>query len=78
MAKAKKSGGWPHEVTLPLAGTVMVPPPERLVFYAVLGVLGALEIIDWPVAVVVGVGHLLSEQHRFHALQEAGQAAEAA
>jgi uncharacterized membrane protein YjdF len=37
-------------------GTVTVPPPQKLAFYAVLGVLAALEIIEWPVALVVGVG----------------------
>ncbi|MFF4417994.1 hypothetical protein ACFYY8_36180 [Streptosporangium sp. NPDC001559] len=81
MAKGKKTAGHGQRlrtVSLPLVGTVAVPPPERLAFYAVLGVLGALEVIDWPVAIVVGVGHLLSEQHRSHLLQEAGEAAEAA
>ena len=53
-----------------------LPPPDRLVFYAVLGALGALEIIEWPIALVVGVGHYLTEQRFSPALQEAGQAAE--
>jgi hypothetical protein len=65
-------------VTVPVLGTVTVPPPQKLAFYAVLGVLGALEIIEWPVALIVGAGHFLSEQHRSSVLQEAGQAAEAA
>jgi hypothetical protein len=60
---------------LPLIGTVVVPPPERLVFYAALGLLTAFEIIEWPVAMVVAAGHFLSEQHASRALQEVGEAA---
>ncbi|SNS39507.1 hypothetical protein SAMN05216276_1008220 [Streptosporangium subroseum] len=67
----------PH-VSVPVIGTLTLPPPDRLVFYAVLGALGALEIIEWPIALVVGVGHYLTEQRFSPALQEAGQAAEAA
>ncbi|MFD0890699.1 hypothetical protein ACFQ08_39655 [Streptosporangium algeriense] len=81
MAKGDKADGHARRscrVTLPVVGAVDVPPPERLAFYAVLGVLGALEVIDWPVAIVVGAGHLLSEQRHSPLLQEAGQAAEAA
>ncbi|GAA3789685.1 hypothetical protein GCM10022226_05580 [Sphaerisporangium flaviroseum] len=65
------------EVTLPVVGTVAVPSADRLVFYAALGVLAAFEIIEWPVALVVGAGHFLAAQHVSHALQEIGQAAEA-
>jgi hypothetical protein len=65
-------------VSVPVIGTLALPPPDRLVFYAVLGALGALEIIEWPIALVIGVGHYLTEQRFSPALQEAGQAAEAA
>jgi hypothetical protein len=67
-----------HHVTLPLVGTVTVPPPDRLVFYAVLGLLGVMEIVEWPIVLIVGAGHFLSEQHRYPTLQQVGQAAEAA
>ncbi|WP_204358335.1 hypothetical protein [Streptosporangium sp. 'caverna'] len=67
----------PH-VSVPMIGTLTMPPPDRLVFYAVLGALGALEVIEWPIALVVGVGHYLTEQRFSPALREAGQAAEAA
>ncbi|GAA4192199.1 hypothetical protein GCM10022252_33200 [Streptosporangium oxazolinicum] len=68
----------PSHITVPVIGTLTVPPPDRLVFYGVLGVLGALGVIEWPVAFVVGLGHYLSEQRRSPALRQAGQAAEAA
>ena len=67
-----------HHVTLPLVGTVTVPPPDRLVFYGVLGLLGVLEIVEWPIVLIVGAGHFLSEQHRHPTLQQMGEAAEAA
>ncbi|WP_170223679.1 hypothetical protein [Nonomuraea turkmeniaca] len=56
----------------------MVIRPEQLAFYGVLIALGALEIVEWPVVAIVGVGHLLASQHRFVILREAGEAAEAA
>ncbi|WP_214411516.1 hypothetical protein [Sphaerisporangium fuscum] len=64
-------------VHVPLLGEVVVPPPQRLVFYAALGVLTAFEIIEWPLALVIAAGHFLAEQHTSRVLQEVGQAAEA-
>ncbi|GAA4223368.1 hypothetical protein FHR32_001244 [Streptosporangium album] len=65
-------------ISVPVLGELTLPPPDLLVFYAALGVLGALEIIEWPVVLVVGIGHLLAEQHHARVLQAIGQAAEAA
>ncbi|GAA0828730.1 hypothetical protein ACFQVD_05275 [Streptosporangium amethystogenes subsp. fukuiense] len=67
----------PH-ISLPVIGTLAVPPPDRLVFYGVLGVLGALGVVEWPLVLVVGIGHYLTEQRFSPFLREAGQAAEAA
>ncbi|SDI16141.1 hypothetical protein [Nonomuraea jiangxiensis] len=66
------------QVTLPRIGTVILPPPEHLAFYAVLVALGVLEIVEWPIACIVGIGHLLASQHHFPSLRGAGEAAEAA
>ncbi|MCW2880586.1 MAG: hypothetical protein JWQ95_4686 [Sphaerisporangium sp.] len=66
------------EVTLPVIGKVVLPPPDRLAFYAALGLLTAFEIIEWPLALVIGLGHFLAEQHFSRALTGVGQAAEAA
>ncbi|MFF3437404.1 hypothetical protein [Streptosporangium sp. NPDC002721] len=68
----------PPHITVPVIGTLSLPTPDRLVFYGVLGALGAFGVIEWPVALVVGVGHYLSEQRVFPALRQAGLAAEAA
>ncbi|MFF5112131.1 hypothetical protein [Streptosporangium sp. NPDC000509] len=68
----------PPHITVPVIGMLTLPTPDRLVFYGVLGALGALGVIEWPVALVVGFGHYLSEQRRFPMLRQAGEAAEAA
>ncbi|GII34319.1 hypothetical protein [Planotetraspora mira] len=65
-------------VTLPLIGEVTMPPRDHLVFYAVLGLVGVLEIIEWPLVLIVGGGHFLSQQQRSPILQQAGEAASAA
>jgi cation-transporting P-type ATPase I len=33
-----------------------VPPPDQLAFYGGLGVLAALNVVNWPVALAIGVG----------------------
>jgi hypothetical protein len=47
-------------VKVPVLGKISVPPPKHLAFYGVLGVLGATEVVPWPVAVGIGVGHALT------------------
>ena len=48
-----------YSLDLPIVGRVLVPPPEQLAIYAALGGLAVLELIDWPVAVAMGVGSAL-------------------
>lgn len=63
------------QVTLPDGiGTLRLPEPKRLAFYGGLTVLAALGIVEWPVAVVLGVGHLLAEDHHHKVLAEFGEA----
>jgi len=50
-------------VRLPLVGTVRVPPPDQLAFYGILGGLAVLELIDWPVALAMGLGSALVARH---------------
>ena len=65
-------------MTLPCVGRIKVPHPEQLAFYGALGVLAAVEIIDWPVALLVGVGHLLVQDEHNRVVQEIGEALEEA
>ncbi|MCI4676852.1 hypothetical protein [Candidatus Mycolicibacterium alkanivorans] len=50
-------------IRLPLIGAVRVPPPDQLAFYGVLGGLAVLELIDWPVALAMGLGSALVARH---------------
>ncbi|MEU5671417.1 hypothetical protein ACGF3C_04465 [Micromonospora sp. NPDC047762] len=52
-----------RRVQLPMLGEVAVPPPDKVVYYAGLGVLAALQVIEWPIAVVITAGHVLADQH---------------
>ncbi|ANI42748.1 hypothetical protein MYVA_5720 [Mycolicibacterium vaccae 95051] len=61
---------------LPVFGRVQLPRPEQLAFYATLGVLAAVEIIEWPVALVVAAGHLLGHDEHNRIAREIGEALE--
>ena len=62
-------------VTLPdNIGTIRLPEPQRLAFYGGLAALAVFGIVDWPVAAVLGVGHLLAEDHHHKCLCEFGEA----
>lgn len=65
-----------RQVELPVIGAVRVPPPQRLVYFAGLGALAAFGVIDWPVALVIGIGHLLADQHWSGVVQGLGEAIE--
>ena len=69
-----------HDVRLdvPLVGTVTLPPPEQLAFYAGVGTLAVLEIIEWPVALVLAAGHALAHNRHNQIINEFGEALEAA
>ncbi|WP_435822846.1 hypothetical protein [Micromonospora arborensis] len=52
-----------RRVEIPMLGEVAVPPPDKVAYYAGLGVLAALQVIEWPIALVITAGHLLADQH---------------
>ena len=62
-------------ITLPdNMGMVRLPEPQRLAFYGGIAALAALGIVDWPVALVLGIGHLLAEDHHHQCLCDFGEA----
>jgi len=61
-------------VNVPVLGQLEIPRPEQLAYYGGLAALAALELIDWPVAVVIATGHLLASNHRNKILEELGDA----
>jgi hypothetical protein len=68
-----------HAVTLDVFGTrVELPPPDQLAFLAGVGVLAAVKVVEWPVALVLAVGHQLAHSHHGRVLREFGEALEEA
>ena len=55
------------------AAHVETPPVEHLLFYLGLGTLAGLEIIEWPLAVLLMAGHLLIDATNRPGLQELGE-----
>jgi hypothetical protein len=60
-------------VSLPVVGRIRIPRPDQLAYYGALAGLAALEIIDWPIAVAIGAGHILASQHHNKVVQELGE-----
>ncbi len=50
-------------IRLPGGRRVPVPPPDQLAFYGGLGLLAAVNVIDWPVALAIGVGQAVMVRH---------------
>jgi hypothetical protein len=63
-------------VNLPVVGQFEIPRPEQLAYYGGLAALAALELIDWPVALVIAAGHVLASNHHNKILEELGEAIE--
>jgi hypothetical protein len=55
-------------------GKVRLPSPQQLAYYGGIAALGLFGIIDWPVALVLGIGHLLAEDHHHKLLASVGTA----
>jgi hypothetical protein len=74
----QKISTYGRRVEVPALGEVAVPPPDKLVYYAGLGVLAALQVIEWPIALVITAGHLLADQHMSGLAKGFGEALESA
>ena len=62
-------------VALPYGiGPMRVPSPDRLAFYGGIAALALFGIVEWPVALVIGVGHLLADDHHHKLLADFGEA----
>ncbi|NES15953.1 MULTISPECIES: hypothetical protein [unclassified Micromonospora] len=67
-----------RRVEVPMLGEMVVPPPDKVAYYAGLGVLAALKVIEWPMALVITAGHLLADQHLSGVVKGMGEALESA
>jgi hypothetical protein len=52
-----------RQIEMPMVGTVAIPPPDKLAYYAGIGALALFQVIEWPLALVITAGHLLADQH---------------
>jgi hypothetical protein len=57
-AQAPKGGGFP----MPVPGLPFGIEPKKALWWGGLAALAAVEVIEWPVAVVVGVGSWVAER----------------
>jgi hypothetical protein len=57
---------------------VVMPPLDKLAFYAGLAGAAAFGAVEWPIALLTGVGHLLSDDRRNRTLRALGEALDAA
>jgi len=66
----------PH-VTLPVIGLrLSLPKPERLAWYAGVGIMAAFELVDWEVALIICAGHWIADNVHNKTVAELASGAE--
>ena len=65
-------------VELPFMGVVHLPAKEELAFIGGVTVLAVAGVLEWPVAVLLGIGHTLSTNRHNKLMTEFGEALEEA
>ena len=68
--------GW--RVDVPLVGPVGWPPTGSLAFLGVMVAFAAFEVVSWPVATALAIGHVLARDHDHPVLEEVGAGLEGA
>jgi hypothetical protein len=63
---------------IPLLGTVALPPPDQLAYLGGITALVAVGILEWPIAALIGAGHLLASTRNNKILADFGEALEQA
>lgn len=66
------------DVNIPVIGHVRVPRAERLAFYGGLAALTTIQLLDWPVALLLGAGQALAESQQSRRVRRFGDALEGA
>jgi hypothetical protein len=62
---------------VPVLGELTLPPPEQVAFIGGVAVLAILGVVEWPVAVVLGLGHGLATQAHRKMVRALGEVLEA-
>jgi hypothetical protein len=63
---------------LPIVGELHLPAPEEVAFVGGVAALGIVGLLEWPIAVLLGVGHLLAAGRRNKVVRAFGEALEEA
>jgi hypothetical protein len=66
------------KVGLPVVGQVELPPPRHLAWYVGVAALALLEVVDWPVALLLATGKALADNRHSTQLEDFGEALEEA
>lgn len=53
---------------------IETPPIEHLAFYGGLAILAGTGLVEWPIAIALGVGHVLIELTKRPGLEALGEA----
>ncbi len=62
---------------IPVLGELKLPAPEQVAFIGGVTVLAAIGVIEWPVAVLLGIGHVVATQAHRKMVRALGEALEA-
>jgi hypothetical protein len=61
-------------VEIPGIGHVHMPPLDQIAFMGGIATLAVIQIIEWPVAAVLTVGHILAHNRHHALLRDFGEA----
>ncbi len=62
---------------VPVLGELILPAPEQVAFLGGVAVLAVIGVLEWPVAVLLGVGHGLATHAHRKLVRGLGEALEA-
>lgn len=65
-------------VEVPVVGELWLPPGDTLAWLGGLVTLAAVGVLEWPVAVALGAGHVLAHQQHLRLLKDFGEGLEEA
>jgi hypothetical protein len=66
------------QIHLPVMGEVILPAKDELAYLGGIVALAVVGVVEWPIAAVLGAGHLLASSRHHKILSEFGEAMEAA
>lgn len=60
----------PPSVDVPVVGQVNLPDPEGLIWYAGIGAMALIDLIEWPIAALVAGTHFIEHHSRSKDIQD--------